>query len=146
MHPNYRNKRMNHQMDIKNQLFSVIEPSLNLKVSIINRIKKEEMKRTVYRMVFGSFLSLVSVSTLIIFAVSIIKDAYQSGLSEYLSLLFSDGASLTVYWQTYMMSIVESLPIIPITIAVASIGVFVWSMNMALVSFKNTKSVFYKVN
>jgi hypothetical protein len=88
----------------------------------------------------------LSICTVAIFVINIIKDSYQSGLSEYLSLLFSDGGSIISYWQTYIMSIVESLPIIPITIVVASISIFVWSMNTAFTNFKNTKLAYYKIN
>jgi hypothetical protein len=124
-----------------NQLFSTIEPSQTLKCSIINKIKIEESKRTIYKMVFSSVVSLASVSTAVIFVINIIKDASQSGLSEYLSLMFSDGASIISFWQTYVMSIMESLPIIPITIVVASIWIFVWSLNSVLQLFKETELV-----
>ncbi len=144
MHPNYQYKRINKRMENKKRLFNIIEPSENLKNSIINKIKKEEMKMTIYKIVFSSAISLVSVSMIIIFAVNIIKDAYQSGLSEYISLLFSDGAGMASYWQTYVMSIMESLPIIPITIFVASVWIFVWSISSALETLRGTKPVFIK--
>jgi hypothetical protein len=133
-------------METKRNIFSMIEPSDNLKSSILNKIKIEERKRTIFKIVFSSVVSLASVSMAAVYIINIVKDFYQSGLSEYVSLLFSDGVSMASYWQSYVMSIVESLPIVPITIAVASIGVFVWSVNMALTSLKNTRSVFYKVN
>jgi len=129
---------------MENQLFSVIEPSENLRNSIINKIKKEEMKRTIYKIVFSSVVSLSSVSLAIFSITYVIKDAYQSGLSEYLSLLLSDGGLLVSYWQTYAMSIVESLPIVPITLVVASIWIFVWSVNSVFEAFKNTRSSFIK--
>ena len=131
-------------METKNQLFSMVEPSKNLKISILNKIKLEEMKMAIYKKVFSSVASLASVSLAIIFIIDIIKDAYQSGLSEYLSLLFSDGASLISYWQSYAMSIIESLPILQITIVFASIWVFAWSLSTVLSSQKSIKSISYK--
>ena len=132
-------------MEAKNQIFDMIEPSKNLKSSIMFKIRKEEIKIAIYKIVAGSVASLASISVAIIFLLNIVNDAHQSGLSDYLSLLLSDGASLLSYWQSYAMSVLESLPIIPIAIVVASIGVFVWSVNMALTNLKNTKSVFYKI-
>lgn len=126
------------------QIFNTIEPSENLKVSILNRIQTEERKQALYRIVFSSAISLASVSTIVFFVNNIIKDAYTSGLSQYLSLLFSDGASVLSYWQSYLMSIIESLPIIPITITVASIWVFMWSVNSILEI--NNRIKFYKLN
>ena len=129
-----------------NQLFSVIEPSENLRNSIINKIKIEETKNVAYRIAFSFAVSLTSISIGVISIINIIKDAYQSGLSEYLSLLFSDSALIVSYWQTYSMSVVESLPIIQISIVVASVGLFIWSVNTVLTNFKNTKSFVYRIS
>ena len=129
-----------------NQLFSVLEPSENLKNSIISRIKVEERKRAIYKVAYSSALTLASIFMSVFYMINIIKDSSQSGLSEYFSLLFSDGALIASYWQTYVLSVVESLPIIPITVVVASIGIFVWSINTFLSNIKNTRSVFYKIN
>jgi hypothetical protein len=130
----------------KNKFLEMIEPSKKLKTSIMNKIEKEEMKMAMYRIVFGSIASLASISVAVIFVTNIIRDAYQSGLSQYLSLIFSDGSSLVNYWQTYMMSVVESLPIIGITMAFISVLIFVWSINYAIENFKNTKLVFNRIN
>jgi hypothetical protein len=97
---------------MKNELFEIIEPKIELKNSIIKRIRKEETKKTIYRMISGSILSLASIFSLVFYTINIFKDAQISGLSEYLSLIISDSGLVISYWQTYMMSIVESLPII----------------------------------
>lgn len=105
----------------------------------------EEKRDVVYRIVLGGTISLASMSMMIVYVLNIIKDAYQSGLSEYISLLFSDGALLISYWQTYTMSIIESLPVVPITIVVVSILIFVWSINMIITSIKQER-FFYKLS
>lgn len=131
---------------MKNELFEIIEPKAELKNSIINKIRKEETKRVIYRAVSRSLLSLASIFTLVFYTINIFKDAQTSGLSEYMSLIVSDSALVMSYWQTYVMSVVESLPIIPITITVASVWIFVWSVNSLVSVLKNTKSIFYKIN
>ena len=128
-------------MENKKQFFSMIEPSENLKNSIINTIKREKTKKTIYKIAFSSILSLVSVSMVVIFVTSIIKDAYQSGLSEYLSLLVSDGALVASYWKAYVMSIIESLPILQITVVFASTWVFLWSISSVSELIKDVKLV-----
>jgi len=119
--------------------FNIIEPSTNLRNSVIHAIKMEETKKAVYNIVFNSIISLVSISVAVVYMINIIKDAYKSGLSEYLSLIFSDGTSLISYWQTYVLSVVESLPIIQITVVVASMGILVWSLNTIMEKLPNTK-------
>ena len=131
-------------MERRNQLFSMVESSDKLKTTILKTIKREEIKRSVYRLVFSSFLSLASIIIAFVYMVNIFNDFNQSGLSEYLSLIYSDGALLMNYWQIYVMSIVESLPIIPITILVASVWVFVWSANIMMTNLKNTNLFSYK--
>jgi hypothetical protein len=128
------------------QLFDIVEPNINLKSSIMKTIEKAEMKKTIYKMVSGSVLSLVSIFAVVFYTINIFNDAQTSGLSEYLSLIVSDSALVMSYWQTYIMSIVESLPIVPITIVVASVWIFVWSMNSLVKVLKSTKNVFYKTN
>ena len=127
-------------------LFDIVEPRDELKNLIIKSIKVEERKKTIRNMVFSSVVSLASISMAVIFVINIIKDAYQSGLSEYLSLLISDSSSVLSYWKVYTMSIVESLPILQITILFASIWVFVWSMNIIINNLKSSKLVFYKIS
>ena len=131
---------------MEKQLFNIIEPSQNLKISILNKIKREEKKKTIYKIAFSSVISLFSILLAVIFTLNIIRDAYQSGLSEYLSLLISDGVSIASYWQTYTMSVVESLPIVPITMVIASIWIFVWSINTIIENYKNTKRVIYRTS
>ena len=130
-------------MERRNQLFSMVEPSDKLKTTILKTIKREEIKRSVYRLVFSSVLSLASIIIAFVYMVNIFNDFNQSGFSEYLSLIYSDGALLMNYWQIYVMSIVESLPIIPITILVASVWVFVWSANTMMTNLKNTNLFSY---
>ncbi len=146
MHPNYQNERINKCMDSKNQLFNIIEPKNQLKKSVIGKIKALEMKKTINNVVFSSLISLASIASIVFFIINIINDASKSGLSQYLSLIFSDGKLIASYWQTYVLSVVESLPIIPIAIVVASFSIFVWSLNKFLENIRNTKSVFYKIN
>ena len=131
-------------MEGKKQLFSIIEPSKNLKVSIVNKIKKEESKRLIYKIGLSTSLSLVSIFSIVFLIINIVKDYYQSGLSEYISLLFSDGVLLASYWQSYMMSVIEALPIFAITLVLASLWIFVLSLNSVLSNFKNTKKIFYQ--
>jgi len=133
-------------MKDKNQLFNIVEPKNGLKTSIFSKIRALEMRKTINKVVLSSFFSLVSITSIVFFVINIINDASKSGLSQYLSLIFTDGKIIATYWQTYILSVVESLPIIPIAIVVASISVFVWSLNNFLKNIKNTKSVFYKIN
>lgn len=129
---------------MQNKLFSIVEPSVNLKNSIINKIKREEIKRTAYKIAISSGISLATIFVTIFSVSNIIKDAYQSGLSEYLSLIFSDGTLLISHWQTYLISITESLPMIQITVTVASVWIFAWSLNTVVETLKTRRQFFIR--
>lgn len=129
---------------MQNKLFSIVEPSVNLKNSIINKIKREEIKRTAYKIAISSGISLATIFVTIFSVSNIIKDAYQSGLSEYLSLIFSDGTLLISHWQTYLISITESLPMIQITVTVASVWIFAWSLNTVVETLKTRRQFFMR--
>lgn len=133
-------------MDGKKQLFSIIEPKDSLKVSIIKKIKREELKKYILKTGLGIFISLSSIISTVFLLVNIIKDYYKSGLSEYISLMFSDGSLLVSYWQSYIMSVVEALPIFTITLILVSVWIFIMSSNVVLSAFKNTRKGFYQFN
>ena len=119
-------------METNNRLFNVIEPKNSLKEAILNSIKIENNKRNNIKIYFNSVISLISVSVTVFLIIYLIKDAHQSGILKYISLLFSDGALITSYWQTYAMSIFESLAVLPITITLASVWIFIWSINSSV--------------
>ncbi|MFA6430234.1 MAG: hypothetical protein WC229_00460 [Candidatus Paceibacterota bacterium] len=133
-------------MEGKKQLFNILEPKNSLKVSIIKKIKREEFKRSILKIGLSSFVSLGSAVSVVFLLVNIIRDYYRSGLSEYVSLMFSDGSALVSYWQSYVMSLIETLPIFAITLVLISIWVLTVSLNLVLSFSKNMSKVFYQFN
>lgn len=146
MHPNQKNQRIRYHMEGKKQLFNILEPKNDLKVSIIKKIKREELKRSILKIGLSSFVSLGSAVSVVFLLVNIIKDYYRSGLSEYVSLMFSDGSALVSYWQSYVMSLIETLPIFTITLVLISIWILTVSLNLVLSFSKNMSKVFYQFN
>ena len=128
-----------------NLFFDVVEPNENLKNSILSAIKKRETTKLVNKIFFDLAVLLVSASVAILYFINLFKDFYQSGLSDYLSLIFSDGSALLSYWQSYLMSVVESFPIIPIAIILICILAFIWSLNALFENYKGTRLANYKM-
>lgn len=146
MHPNLKNQRIRKRMIDKVELFDILEPKKNLKISIIKKIRKEELKGSIIKIGLNFSVSFVSVLVVAFLFINLVRDYYQSGLSDYVSLLFSDGSLLVSYWQSYIMSVVESLPIFLITLTLVFVVVSVVSLNLALATIKNTKGIIYKLN
>ena len=125
----------------KEQYFLSIEPDLGLKEKIIYKIEKESKKKAIFAFVFGGITSLTSVLLMIYSLVLIIRDYYVSGLSEYLSLIFSDTNSVFGLWKEYTFSIVESLPFITITLTLVSFWIFMWSIRYIFSNFKKSSFI-----
>ncbi|MFA6585968.1 MAG: hypothetical protein WCS86_02285 [Candidatus Paceibacterota bacterium] len=56
------------------------------------------------------------------------NDLTQSGFYEYLSLIFSNGSSITSYWQELSLSIIESLPTMSIVLSLSLIFIILMSI------------------
>jgi len=112
MHLNYQNKRINKRMENKNQLFNIMEPNLSLKNSIVNRIKREEIKAFLH-----SFVS---------------DEIAVGNLTEYFK---ETKAELKhVNWPTRNQTIFYTLIVVVLSIAVAYfLGIFDFLFSQGLV-------------
>ena len=128
----------------KEQYFLSIEPSIGLKENIIYRIEKEANKMAIFTFVFGGITSLTSVLVMIYSSILIIKDYYVSGLSEYISLIFSDSSVILGFWKEFIYSVVESLPFITITLVLLSLLGFVWSLKYMFSNLKMSSFISFK--
>jgi hypothetical protein len=61
----------------------------------------------------------------------------QSGFSTYASLLSSDGSILFLYWKEFTLSIIESLPLMSMTIFLATIFALLLSLKLTLQYLKS---------
>ena len=118
------------------EYFLSIEPDLGLKESILNKIEKESKKKAVFSFILGGFTSVTSILAAIYSIVLIVKDYYVSGLSEYISLVFSDSSVVFGLWKEYIYSIVESLPFVTMTVTLVSLWIFIWSIRYMIKNLK----------
>lgn len=125
----------------KEQYFLTIEPDFGLKEKIIHKIEKEAKKKAVFTFIFAGFTSLTSVLAMIYSLVLIVKDYYSSGLSEYISLVFSDSSILLSFWKEFTLSVVESLPFITITLTLTSVWIFIWSLKYMFSNFRKSSLI-----
>jgi hypothetical protein len=111
--------------------FTTIEPPAGLLDKIIERIKREKhllaLKR---RLVFISLGAIASLSALIPVFKLVQADINQSGFLQFLSLAFSDFGVVINYWQTFIMSLLETIPAITLAMFFSVILVFLWSLKL----------------
>lgn len=109
-------------------LFIEIDPPQALCGAILLEIETEKLRRA--RLHFLSVSTLAATSLAVIFPVlRYTAEAFsQSGFYQYASLLFFDGGSVLPYWKEFSLTIVESFPLMEITLSLSLVLVLVWSL------------------
>ncbi len=112
--------------------FTQIDPPEDLLPRIITRIAL--LERRVARMRLSIFLGTTTLS--LVAVVASFRYAWesfaQSSFSTYTSLLSSDGSALLLYWKEFLFSLVESLPIMSITVLLSTIFLLILSFKLML--------------
>ena len=110
----FRLERKSPDIDFENRLMSVIQ----------NEGQKVRQRSFWSRVVVsvGSLVSIVLVS------ISLVKNVLASGFYDYASIMFLDFGSATMYMKDISLSLVESLPILTLSLFLSLVVVFVWSV------------------
>lgn len=105
------------------------EPPEDLLNKIMKRIRQEQRPRAL-KWRFGFFVAMLFGS--VIAAIPTFQSAQSaliaSGFARFLSLLFSDTGAVMMYWDSFMVAIIESIPVISITIFLVVILAFLKSL------------------
>lgn len=89
---------------------------------IMNRIHKEQRLLVIKRRIAVFSVILVGCVIALLPAFNMVKIALaESGFMQFLSLLFSDFGVVASYWQSFALTLLESLPILSLTIFLAVI-------------------------
>jgi hypothetical protein len=90
--------------------FKAVEPTDSLLPKIMRRIQKKRQWLAVRRLVVFSF-GLGASTTAFVLALKLAWIGFvESGFAEFLSLLFTDTATIAVYWRNFIFSLLEALP------------------------------------
>jgi len=97
---------------------------------VILSIKKEEHRIAILKRRLAIFsLGIIGSVVAFIPAVRMVQAGFsESGFSHFFSLLFSDFGIIATYWQNFMISLLETLPIIHLAILLAITFVFLGSL------------------
>jgi hypothetical protein len=112
-------------MDTLKQAFKnikEIEPSNSIKMAILSRIKLEKV-RQIKRKLILSYIGLVGsiaigVYTTLFFGSAFLKSEFWSMIS----LAFSDGGIIAIYWNDFLYSLMETFP--ALTVAIILVPIF----------------------
>lgn len=82
----------------------------------IKRIRREQRRAAFLRLTFVVPMAFLS-SAAVVFSFKYLADEIaQSGLPQYLSVIFSDGGTALTYWKEFSISIADQLPVLSATL------------------------------
>lgn len=100
------------------KLFSYVdtqEPSQELLGKIMSRIEGERKMATIKRKIIAFSVALAGSILALAPAFKMVWDGISSsGFVQFLSLLFTDSEIVLAYWQSFVMTLLESLPMFSI--------------------------------
>lgn len=91
-----------------------VVPASDLEHKILHAISLEKSARIKHRLVasyaglFGSFVALLSVG------VTFAGEFFESDFVHLMSLAFSDAAAVAQYWNTFLLALLETVPVLPL--------------------------------
>jgi len=104
------------------------EEEQGLVLTIWNDITIRNKRMMHFKLWAFSSISLASLIGLIPILRSLSSDLTQSGIYDYLSLLFSNNGSISFYWRELALSIAESLPTMGIILSLSLILILFLSL------------------
>ncbi len=98
---------------------------------IICRIREERRLLVFKRRL--AFYSVGAIGSLIAFIPAfgaMWTELAQSGLAQFISLIFSDTGAVFAFWDVFVLSILESLPALSIAVVFATLFIFLGSLKL----------------
>lgn len=125
MHQNALVDRITSMRKDYEQLFSHLEPPkppVDLLPKILMRIQQEERSKHIkWHLSFFVALLVGSVVLFIPAFMAVRVAIVKSGFMQYISLLISDSKTVMTFWDSYAMTLLESLPIMSIVSFLATV-------------------------
>lgn len=121
------------------KLFSLIkppEPPDNLLEKIMARLHKEQklsLRKRIFIFSIGTALSAMAI--FLSFKTAQTKFG-ESGFWQFFSLVFSDFETIKIYWQNFILSLLETLPVTSLIMVLAAVLIFLEFLKSL---FKNIK-------
>jgi hypothetical protein len=131
---------------IYEKLFSCVKPPQapeGLFAKVMSRIQQEKQYRMLQRrIIIFSFGLVASVGAIIPVFKAVQAGFAESGFWRFFSLLFSDFEVVTTYWQSFALSLLETLPVMSLIMLSAAILVFFGLLRFLT---RDIKSIFASV-
>lgn len=108
--------------------FNQIEPPAELINKVFSRIKYEQKMARIKKIAFFSAGILSSVLIFVPMFIATAIEIRESGFTYIFSLIFSDFQAVVSVWDNFLLSVLETLPIMRIAVLFLSVYVFLGSV------------------
>ncbi len=118
------------------------QPSTDLYDRVINRINREEKLMILRKkLILESFGLVLSFLIFISLSIKLLSDIAKSGLTQFLSLLFTDFAIVMANVGNYVLSLLESTPALSLSLALAALLALVFYLAKLADSYMDFKKL-----
>ena len=133
---NYSKKNMKDFQQLFNQLEKQPLP-VDLFEKVVLKIDKQQLFKARLKLV--SWLLVLTVAIILLVpAIGLFRNSLiESGFDKFFSLLFSDFKVVSVYWQSFVLTLLESLPIMSLVACLAIVLVILEALKFSTKEFKN---------
>ncbi|MDD2678164.1 MAG: hypothetical protein WC042_00605 [Candidatus Paceibacterota bacterium] len=129
------NNTKNNKIFASGSLFP--EPPEDLLAKIMKRIKEKQRKLALEKVLIVFSLGTVASTGGFIYALKAIRiNFYESGFLHFLSLAFSDSEIVLLYWENFVLSLLESLPVMSLILFLVSLFVLMEIMKFLAKNIK----------
>ncbi|MGD0577283.1 MAG: hypothetical protein ABSA74_04365 [Candidatus Staskawiczbacteria bacterium] len=105
-----------------------LEPPIGLYEKIIKNIHRKQRLLILRRVILFSATLAISVIGFFPAMSMLLSDSNQSGFLQFFSLIFSDSSSVATYWQSFTMTLLETLPVLSLALFLAVLLTFLESI------------------
>jgi ABC-type phosphate/phosphonate transport system permease subunit len=120
------------------------EPSPELFARIISKISQERKNYNLRRLVFYSVIFVASVISLVPAIGVLVNSATETGFSDFIYLLFTDYSVILVYWQSFSLALLETLPVASTIICLTLVLIILESLKIIIRDAKVPLSRFFQ--
>jgi ABC-type Fe3+ transport system permease subunit len=117
------------------------EPSPELFTKIMKRIRREERILLFRKITFFSTILVASLAAFVPAVKMLVQEAQSSGFVQFASLAFSDFGTIKAYWQTFAITILETLPAISLAFFLAVLLTFLQSVKALSKNIKTVSNI-----
>ena len=96
--------------------------------NILNRIHHEERVLVLRKIVLFSTTLAGSIAGFVPTFKMLVSDVAQSGFLHFFSLIFSDFSMVAAYWQSFALTLLETMPAISLVLLLAILAIFLQSL------------------